>query len=301
MCNLREAFVCAGWNLYSLRKNPRFYMSLLLGFLLCWLLTDKTMAISRTYLTNVQLLEPFVWCYADDDSILFSALVMMLMFSAFPRLDTPASYLIFRTTRLNWLLGQIVTVFILTLGYSLMILVSSMVMCIGCNVFVANNWSETATMLSFSPASFEVALTVMRKTVKLTTPYGCAVQIFLLLFQYVLLMSMIQLTFTVLKSRKAGIIAALIINFAGYVLTPDRFMTWLQLPMEMQYYANLLSAWLSPLQHATYTMHNFGYDLLPRVHTSYMILGGTSVALMIVSAIAMRRFSFNFTGGYSDE
>ena len=301
MFNLREAFVCAGWNLYSLRKNPRFYMSLLLGFLLCWLLTDKTMAISRTYLTNVQLLEPFVWCYADDDSILFSALVMMLMFSAFPRLDTPASYLIFRTTRLNWLLGQIVTVFVLTLGYSLMILVSSMVMCIGCNVFVENTWSETATMLSFSPASFEVALSVMRKTVKLTTPYGCAVQIFLLLFQYVLLMSMIQLAFTVLKSRKAGIIAALVINFAGYVLTPDRFMTWLQLPMEMQYYANLLSAWLSPLQHATYTMHNFGYDLLPRVHTSYMILGGTSVALMIVSAIAMRRFSFNFTGGYSDE
>ena len=301
MFNLREAFVCAGWNLYSLRKNPRFYMSLLLGFLLCWLLTDKTMAISRTYLTNVQLLEPFVWCYADDDSILFSALVMMLMFSAFPRLDTPASYLIFRTTRLNWLLGQIVTVFILTLGYTLMILVSSMVMCIGCNVFVGNSWSETATMLSFSPASFEVALTVMRKTVKLTTPYGCAVQIFLLLFQYVLLMSMIQLAFTVLKSRKTGIMMALVINFAGYVLTPDRFMTWLELPTDMRYYANLLSAWLSPLQHATYTMHNFGYDLLPRLYTSYLILGGASVLLMIASVIALRRFSFNFSGGYTDE
>lgn len=301
MCNLREAFVCAGWNLYSLRRNPRFYMSLLLGFLLCWLLTDKTMAISRTYLTNVQLLEPFVWCYADDESILFSALVMMLMLSALPRLDTPASYLIFRTTYLNWLLGQIATVFILTLGYTLMILVFSMVMCIGCNVFVTNNWSETATMLSFSPASFEVALSVMRKTVKLTTPYGCTIQIFLLLFQYVLLMAMLQLTFTMLKSRKAGIIAVLGINFAGYVLTPDRFMTWLQLPREMQYYANLLSAWLSPLQHATYTMHNFGYDLLPRVQTSCLLLGGVSLLLMIVSALAMRRFSFRFTGGYSDE
>ncbi len=301
MCNLREAFVCAGWNLYSLRRNPRFYMSLLLGFLLCWLLTDKTMAISRTYLTNVQLLEPFVWCYADDESILFSALVMMLMLSALPRLDTPASYLIFRTTYLNWLLGQIATVFILTLCYTLMILVFSMVMCIGCNVFVTNNWSETATMLSFSPASFEVALSVMRKTVKLTTPYGCTIQIFLLLFQYVLLMAMLQLTFTMLKSRKAGIIAVLGINFAGYVLTPDRFMTWLQLPREMQYYANLLSAWLSPLQHATYTMHNFGYDLLPRVQTSCLLLGGVSLLLMIVSALAMRRFSFRFTGGYSDE
>lgn len=301
MCNLRQDLVCAGWNLYSLRKNPRFYMSLLLGFLLCWLLTDKTMAISRTYMTTVQLFEPFIWCYADDDSILFAALVMMLMFSAFPRLDTPASYLVFRTTRLNWLLGQVVTVFVLTLGYTLMILLSSMVMCIGCNVFIANSWSETATMLSFSPASFEVALAVMRKTVKLTTPYGCAVQIFLLLFQYVLLMAMLQLTFTVLKSRKAGIMAVLIINFAGYVLTPERFMAWLDLPTEMQYYANLLAAWLSPLQHATYTMHSFGYDLLPRVHTSYLILSGSSAALMGISMAGMRRFSFNFTGGYTDE
>ena len=276
-------------------------MSLLLGFLLCWLLTDKTMAISRTYLTNVQLLEPFVWCYADDDSILFAALVMMLMLSALPRLDTPASYLIFRTTYLRWLLGQILTVLMLTLGYTLMILLSSMVMCIGCNVFIANRWSETATMLSFSPASFEVALTVMRKTVKLTTPYGCAVQIFLLMFQYVLLMSMLQLTFTMLKSRKAGIIAALVINFAGYVLTPDRFMTWLNLPTEMRYYANLLSAWLSPLQHATYTMHNFGYDLLPRLHVSYLLLGGATAVMIALSVFKMRTFQFSFTGGYSDE
>lgn len=294
-------FVCAGWNLYSLRKNPRFYMSLLLGFLLCWLLTDKTMAISRIYLTDVQIVEPFVWCYADGDSILYAALVMMLMLSAFPRIDTPASYLIFRTTRLNWLIGQIITVFALTFGYCLMILLSSMAMCIGCNVFTANHWSETATMLSFSPASFEVALTVMRKTVKLTTPWGCCYQIFGLLFQYVLLLSMIQLLFTVLKSKKAGIIAALVLNFAGFVLTPDRFMTWLNLPSKMRYYANLLSVWLSPLQHATYSMHNFGYDLLPRLYVSYLILGGVTAAMIALSMLKMRTFQFSFTGGYSDE
>lgn len=48
MCKMQPTLVCAGWNLYSLRKNPRFYLSLTLGFLLCWLLTDKTMQISRT-------------------------------------------------------------------------------------------------------------------------------------------------------------------------------------------------------------------------------------------------------------
>lgn len=148
MCKMQPPLVCAGWNLYSLRKNPRFYLSLTLGFLLCWLLTDKTMQISRTYLTSVQLVEPFVWCYADGDSILYAALVLMLMLSALPRMDTPASYLIFRTTRRSWLIGQIITALIVTFGYCLMILLSSMLMCIGCNVYATNRWSETATMLS---------------------------------------------------------------------------------------------------------------------------------------------------------
>ena len=112
---------------------------------------------------------------------------------------------------------------------------------------------------------------------------------------------MIQLLFTVLKNKKTGIIAALVLNFAGFVLTPDRFMTWLNLPTEMRYYANLLSAWLSPLQHATYTMHNFGYDLLPRLHVSYLILGGVTAAMIVLSMLKIRTFQFSFTGGYSDE
>ncbi len=295
------ALTCAGWNLYSLRKNPRFWMSLLLGFLLCWLLTDKTMAISRTYLTNVEIFEPFVWCYADSDSVLYAALVMLLMTSAFPRLDAAEAGMIFRTTRARWLLGQIITTFALTLFYCLMILLCSIAMSIGSDVYLDDRWSDTATMLSFAPASFEVALTVIRKTVKLTTPYQSAVQIFILLFQYVLLLSMIQLTFSVLKNRRAGILASLTVNFIGFVLTPERFMVWLNLPTGLQYYANVLSAWVSPLQHATYAMHSFGYDLLPRLSTTHLIFGGITTALMLVSLLAMRRFSFAFSGGNEDE
>ncbi len=300
MPELRQAFTIAGWNLYTLRKSPRFYMGLILGFLLCWLLTDKTMAISRLYMTNVGIFEPFIWCYADADSILYASLVMMFIFSAFPRMDTPASYMIFRTNRSSWLLGQIITTFTLTLIYCLMILLSSMAMGLG-NAFFENAWSETATMLSFSPATFEVALTVMRKTVKLTTPYECVAQIFLLLFAYTLLLSMVQLTFSVLKNPRAGMTVALVISFAGFVLTPSRFMNWLSIPQDYKYYANVMSAWASPLQHATYTMHNFGYDMLPRLSTSYLIFGGVTAGLCLISFRAMKRFSFNFTGGSWDE
>lgn len=126
-------------------------------------------------------------------------------------------------------------------------------------------------------------------------------QIFLLLNQYVLLLSMLQLTFTLLKSRKAGVCAALAVHLIGFVLTPERFMTWLDLPSEYRYYANLLSAWLSPLQHATYTMHNFGYDLLPKLWVSYALFGGLTVGMILLSLGTMGRFSFHFSGGYADD
>ncbi len=300
MYSLKNALVCTGWNLYSLRKNPRFYMSLFLGFVLCWMLTDKTMALARTYHTNVQVFEPFIWCFADGDSILYASLVLMLLLAEFPRLDTPASYLICRANRLPWLIGQVLTVLVITLGYCLFLLLSSMALCGGYAIF-QNTWSDTATLLSFAPNSFDAAFAVTRKTVKLTLPYTCVIQIFLLLFFYVLLLSLVQLAATVFKSKKTGVGIALLIGLTGFVLTPERFVTWLSLPTEFRYYANLLAAWLSPLQHATYTMHNFGYDLLPRVGVSYGILGGASAVLFLLSAFKMRTYNFSFTGGMNDD
>lgn len=46
---------------------------------------------------------------------------------------------------------------------------------------------------------------------------------------------------------------------------------------------------------------NFGCDLLPRLHVSYLILGGITAAMIALSILKMRTFQFSFTGGYSDE
>jgi len=58
--DLKKAGLCAGWNLYTLRKNPRFYLALIMGFLLCWMLTDKTLRISRDFQTDLQAFEAFI-------------------------------------------------------------------------------------------------------------------------------------------------------------------------------------------------------------------------------------------------
>ena len=54
--------------------------------------------------------------------------------------------------------------------------------------------------------------------------------------------------------------------------------------------------WLSPLNHATYHMHNFGYDLLPRLWQTYAIFGALILLCFLLALRAIRKYSFNFTG-----
>lgn len=52
---------------------------------------------------------------------------------------------------------------------------------------------------------------------------------------------------------------------------------------------------ISPLNHATYYMHNFGYDLLPRLWHSYLILGVWILLNILLIRRLARRYQFNFS------
>jgi len=296
MFSTKNVLQCLIWNLRMLRKNPRLIMSLSMGFLICFLLTEKTISLSNEFLTDIQVFEPFIWCFADSDSILFASLALILLLSQFPRLDTPAAYLVFRTNRLNWLLGQVLTALVIGIGYTLLLLLSS-VLLTASSAFFENKWSETATLLSFSPASFEAAMIVVRKTIKLTTPYSATFHIFLLISQYALLLTTLNLAVSLWHGKKAGMFAMIFMSLLAYLLTPDRFMTWLQLDENVRYYANVLAAWLSPLQQSTYIMHNFGYDQLPTIAQSHLIFCSINTVLTAVSFYSVQKVQFTFTGG----
>ena len=65
---------------------------------------------------------------------------------------------------------------------------------------------------------------------------------------------------------------------------------------ELMYKANVAVGWMSPLNHATYHMHNFGYDLLPRIWQTYLIFGLLIALCFFLSLRAVRKYNFNFTG-----
>ncbi len=299
MLNINHILSCTLWNIRSMRKNPRVICSAVLGFFLCFFLTQRTIELSRVFNSDIQIFEPFVWCFADAQSILFASLAILLPLSQIPRLDSPAYYLIFRKGYINWLLGQILTAVIISFTYTLFLLLSSMALTLG-NSFLANHWSDTATIMSFAPERFEVALTVVRKTIKLATPYYCTFVIFFLIAQYMLFLTLLNLVFSLKFGKKSGVTAVIVVSVYAYLLDPDKFVALLNIPKELEYIANILAAWLSPLNHAAYAMHNFGYGNYPSIMQSHMVFGCINVILLIVSYLIVKKSQLIFSGGTND-
>jgi len=90
--------------------------------------------------------------------------------------------------------------------------------------------------------------------------------------------------------------AVFIFSLYGFLLNPQIFKQIFNLPDELMYKANVAVGWLSPLNHATYHMHNFGYDLLPRLWQTYLIFILLIALCFFIVMKSMKKYSYNFRG-----
>ena len=212
--------------------------------------------------------------FGDANSILLSSL-LLLLFADMPFISGATPYLLVRADRSVWLFGQLVYIALATLIYLAFILIATSLLCM-INSFIGNMWSETAAILGYSGAGQAIALPAFVKTLEMSTPYTCMATIFLLMLLYTLLMVFIMLTVNLKKGQFWGVAAAFIFSLYGFLLNPQIFKQIFHLPDELMYKANVAVGWLSPLNQATYHMHNFGYDLLPRLWQTYLVFGADS-------------------------
>jgi len=295
MHRLSQVWTVAVYNFRGWRKNPRVVITFALAFILCFLLSDKAVKFSLEYETTMQLVEAFVWTFGDSNSILLASLLLVLLFADMPFLGAGVPYYLSRIRRSTWLWGQIVYICLATTIYMLFVLISTSLVCMG-QSFIGNMWSETAAILGYSGAGKAVALPALVKTLEMSTPYECMGTIFLLMLLYTLLVVSIMLVVNVRRGQFWGVASVFIFSLYGFLLNPQTFNAFMHLDQEQMYIANLWAAWLSPLQHATYHMHNFGYDLLPRMWMTYAIFAVLIALCFFLALRAMRRYNFNFTG-----
>lgn len=294
MNSLHQIWAVSSYNFLTWRRNPRIIVTFALAFVLCFLLGEQVGAFSREFKTTVQLVESFCWIFGDGTSILLSSLLLVLLFGDMPFLGPGAPYYLVRIRRSTWLMGQALYVLLATAAYMAFLLASTMALS-ATNAFTANMWSDTAAMLGFSPAGQSTTIAVMVKTLELSTPYECMAQIFLLMLLYTLASAMLMLLLNLKRGASFGIAGLFAFNLFGYLIEPktiESLLGW-----HAGYRVNLLAAWASPLQHATYHMHNFGFDRLPRLWQSWVFFVLMALALLFLCLRAIRRYNFNFTGG----
>ena len=285
-----------GYDFRRWRGNLRVVFTFLLMIVLCFFLSGKVTRFSEMNSSVLQIAEPFIWTFDDANAIMLASMLLILMLGDMPFLGADTPYFLSRMSRREWLTGQVVYIAACALLYCAAVLTVTSLLCMRTS-FIGNKWSPTAAMLGFTSAGDAIAVPAFVRTMETTTPYRCMSVIFCLMTCYTLVLVMLMLFMSIRFGKTAAVTSAFGLSLYGYLMNPQLIKTVFNIPESRMYRANLIFGWLSPLNHASYHMHNFGYDKLPAIWQSILIMLGLCVLLYLGSLGAIKRYNFNFSKG----
>ena len=293
---MKQVFGIVRYNFFGFFRNPKVIFTFLLEFVLSFLLTGRIMIVMETYDTPVQAIEPFLWTFGDGTAVLLSSLLLLLLFSDLPKMTPVTPYQLIRTTKKKWLFGQFIYVTLVTILYTVLMLLFTSVLCMQ-NSYPGNLWSETAAMLGYSSLGKNLQVPSTVRVMESISPYGCMLQVFLLLFCYSLTLSFVILVGNLYKGKTKGMIFGLFYSMYGFLLDPKVLAVIFHKEDYEMYQMNVLVSWISPLNQAVYGKHNFGYDaLLPTIWQSCLFFLFFLVLLAFLALFKMRKYQFEFLG-----
>lgn len=293
--NIRLLWLTAFYNFRQWRRSPRIAVTFILAFILCFFLTDKIISFAGEQHTTMQIAEAFIWTFGDSHSILLSSLLLLILFADVPFITPATPFFLSRENKKIWVFGQMLYMIGATVIYMGFVLLSSCVLCMRMS-YVNNIWSRTAAILAYSEAGEALNIPAAVNILEMSRPYTAMLCVFLLMLLYTLVLVVMMLFFNLWKGQIAGTAVVLIFSVFGFLLRPENIQTILKLPEELFYKARVWLGWLSPLNHATYAMHNFGYDRLPTFGQTVLIFLCLLTVFAVLSALVMKRYQFQFKG-----
>ena len=293
MDNIRQIFRVSLYNFKKWHRNPRIITVFLMNFMLCLFFSEKILSFVTKYDTILQISESFNWIFGDAKSVMIFSLLLIFLFSDMPFVTKATPYVLNRCSKRNWMLGQVLYVCLATV---FLVLATFLFTCIITSkyAFIGNQWSETAAMIVYSGVGEKIAIPASLSAMEGALPYQCAVHIFFLLLGYTLVLATLLMRLNLQKQSFLGGIGVLLINGYGLLLKPDIFMELFQIPQVMSYKANVMIGWASLLNHATYHMHNFGFNYLPRLWMSYLIFLILIIVNIRSSLKKIKAYEFDF-------
>ena len=291
MESIKQVAAAVRWNFLGFFRNPRVVVTFLFSFILCFFLSDRAMMVADYYDSPMQALEPFIWTFGDATSILLCSLLLILLFLDLPKLSPFTPYMLLRMKKWRWLLAQFFYIFLATVLYMLYVILVTSLLCMQ-KTYVGNIWSKTAALLAYSQMGKELSVPSTVKVMESTSPLSCSLQIMALLVCYALTLTFLMLWFQMKMGKKAAIGAGLSYSLYGFLLNPDILAKILHKEEYEMFLVRRLSGWISPLNHATYGMHDFGYDVLPSIGQSCMVFLGILLFLSALALHTLKKYNF---------
>lgn len=296
MESVKQVAAAIRWNFLGFFKNPRVVVTFLFSFILCFFLSGKAMMVADYYDSPIQALEPFIWTFGDATSILLCSLLLILLFLDLPKLSPFTPYMLLRMKKWRWLLAQFFYIFLATVLYMLYVVLVTSLLCMQ-KTYAGNIWSKTAALLAYSTMGKDLSIPSTVKVMESTSPLSCSFQIMALLVCYALTLTFLMLWFQMKLGKKAAIGAGLCYSLYGFLLNPDVLAKILHKEEYEMFLVRRISGWISPLNHATYGMHDFGYDVLPSIGQSIMVFLGILLLLAGLAFHTLKKYNFSsFTG-----
>lgn len=257
--------------------NPRI---ILVGMLL---LVIKNMVAVPLIERSVKMGEPlniaelFLAVCNSPTFLLFIPGVFLVMVSDFPDIGTHTLFTIKRSGKINWLLGQVLSVFLFILTYVLIVFLACCAFVSG-HCFIGTDWSDTVTKyLSRFPEERDGVISELLPSnlYNQISFRGAFLHTLFFLILYMLLLALVLLLFRILYLKSAGIFAVVLLVAAGQMtmVTGSRF------------------RWFFPQAHALtwgHFMELMRKPVMP-MENSYFYFAVLTAVLLVANIIIMKR------------
>ena len=204
--NLKKAFFCAVTEFIKWITDTRM---IIIAVLLIFIYTfAQEPLLSNAELMNepLNVFEPFIAVANSGVILLILPLTFMTLIADFPKIDTSTVLYIYRTGRVNWLLGQIIKLIMMALSFITVIFLGSVIPMIP-KGFLADIWSNVATGFSLMfperSGSFGVRLLPENLYNQLSV-YDAAFKSYVLIFAYLIIIGLVLLFFSLVKMKACG-------------------------------------------------------------------------------------------------
>ncbi|MBR1764965.1 MAG: hypothetical protein IJ746_06175 [Ruminococcus sp.] len=279
--DLRQALSCARTEFIKWACDARM---LILGVLLIFIHSfaiEPLLKNAEEMGEPLNILEPFIAIANSGAILLIIPLVFLTLIADFPRIDTNTVFYIIRVGRLNWLLGQLIKLVLMALSYLAVIFAGAVVPMLS-RGFWYNGWSNVATRYAVrfpeKSGNFGVQLLPENLYNQLSV-FAAAVQSYLLVFAYLMIIGLLLLSFSLIKKKTAGFV------ICGAVISLGTAFCSIKTGL----------MWSMPMANSIIWLHYTKYFRQPVVSLRFSVtyLCTVTAVLVIFCVAAIRRFNYD--------